>query len=97
MKYLKGAVGAKFFDYLALRKPILAFGIKNGIIDNILTETGSGKLFEMNDVDGAAKFITKYLNIWRKNHFIILEKNKKLMNYSTKKNVKTLTEIFNSI
>jgi Glycosyltransferase Family 4 len=37
-----GGIPGKLFEYLAARRPILAFGGERGVVDQILTETGAG-------------------------------------------------------
>ena len=41
----KGIVTGKFYEYLASQKPILAIGPKDGDLEKLVEETGSGQLF----------------------------------------------------
>jgi glycosyltransferase involved in cell wall biosynthesis len=49
-----GVVTGKVFEYLAARRPILAFGTRGGALDRLLTETGGGVLATSAAEAGAA-------------------------------------------
>jgi glycosyltransferase involved in cell wall biosynthesis len=95
--YIKGSIGAKLFDYLAIRKPIIAIGEKGSVADRILTETGSGKLFVYGDYQGISNFVQDKFKQWKTQNNTLLESNEELMKYSTKYNMKKLAEIFNNV
>jgi hypothetical protein len=43
--YSKSLISAKLFDYLALRRPVLAIADKGSDIEDILQHTGNGQSF----------------------------------------------------
>ena len=53
----KGIMTGKFFEYLAAKRPILAFGIKGGDMDIALEQSGGGEMFGYNDREGVAGWI----------------------------------------
>lgn len=53
----KGILTGKIFEYLALKRPILAIGPIDGDAARILTETGAGKMFDYSDMDGVSNFL----------------------------------------
>ena len=96
-EYTVGYLPVKIYDYLSLRKPILAIGEKNSIADQVLQKTESGSLFEKNELQNIADFIKKHFEQWQKDKSVLLAVNDNLMQYSTKQNVKELATIFNKL
>jgi len=92
--YTLGYITAKMFDYLALRKPILAIGKKNSIGEKVLSETNSGKLFENEDITQISDYIQGTFSRWENGESLLLPDNESLKTYSTKQNVKKLVDIF---
>ena len=61
----KCIITSKLFDYMGSRRPILAFGPVDGDASIVLNRTNAGKLFDYNDVDGAAAFIGEMFEKWK--------------------------------
>lgn len=95
--YTLSYMTAKIFDYLALRKPILAIGKKKSTVERVLKETQSGTLFENNEINEITEFLISYYTEWQKNKFLLLDENENLMKYSTQSNVEKLAGIFNKL
>ena len=57
----KGIVTGKFFEYLASGKPVLAIGPRGGDLDQLMEETGCGKLFEYQDGTGMKNMIEQVM------------------------------------
>jgi glycosyltransferase involved in cell wall biosynthesis len=95
--YGKGLITAKIFDYLALRKPILAIADKDGSLNELLDRTESGEVFTTDAVKSISIFIENYLNLWQEKSVIKLNDDKKLNPYRTGNNVKKLTQLFEKI
>jgi hypothetical protein len=92
--YANSIVGAKLYDYLALRKPILTLGDHNSISETIMCETGSGELIEYEDIDGIADFLQRQFKIWEKDGYILLDNEDRLIPYTTRYNVERLVKLF---
>jgi len=58
----KGTVTGKLFEYLACRKPILAIGLVESQMADIINETKAGKTFDFDDVSGLKSFILQVVN-----------------------------------
>ena len=92
--YDEGVITAKIFDYLSLRKPILAIGTKNSAMDHILLETESGRVFNPDEIDQISAYIKSIFTEWYKNKYMLLGENKFLKKYNVKNNVQKLVELF---
>lgn len=97
MSYAQSGVGAKTFDYLALRKPVLAIGLKDSYVEKILNRTGSGKFFLENEVPEMAEFLLNQFELWKQNGGLLLPDNPELDEFKTKFNVERLTAIFDDL
>lgn len=56
---------SKLFEYLMMKKPILAYGPVDGEASRILQETGTGKMFDYEDLSGTRAFILKQCGNWK--------------------------------
>ena len=93
--YTRDYVTAKLFDYLALRKPILALGLKGSIGEHILTETASGCLFDYGDTAGIANYIRQQYESWLLTGSLLLPDHPALERYTTRHNVIQLDKLLN--
>jgi glycosyltransferase involved in cell wall biosynthesis len=101
--YSDKSVGAKTFDYLALRKPILTListetaKPETTVSWHILNETKSGKLFDYQDLTGIAGFVQENFELWARDHYILLNNERELEKYRTESNVKNLVDLFDDV
>jgi len=95
--YSKSMIGAKTYDYLSLKKPILVLSKEGNAIEKILNETESGKCFKLDDDLKIKEFILKYYKIWTEQKFVILDNENKLEKYTAKYNVAKLVKIFDEV
>ena len=95
--YTTSYMTAKIFDYLALRKPILALGQPQSAGQDVLHQTGSGQLFAYNDIENISKYIGEIFEQWTKKHYVLLDSNKTLDKYKTIENVKKFTNLFEEV
>lgn len=55
----------KLYEYLASGRPVLALGPVHGDAARILQETGAGRMFDFDDVDGVRAFLHSHYEAWR--------------------------------
>ncbi|HAE86578.1 TPA: hypothetical protein DCG86_00990 [Candidatus Marinimicrobia bacterium] len=91
--YSDKSIGAKMYDYLAMRKPILVIGGKGGVIEYMVAGTGSGGVYSEQDVAGIADFLTRWIRVFEKEQVISLPVGESLKQYETSENVRKLSEI----
>ena len=84
----------KIFEYIRMKKPIISFSTKGGVLDKILKETLSGENFEYNDDENIKKYILKYYNEWKNadNKFVVNETE--IKRYSREYTTKLLAKVF---
>jgi hypothetical protein len=92
--YGSGYMAAKTYDYLSLRKPILALGTKGGELDTMLKDTSSGKVFGPNDIIEISNFINSIFQQWEQKKYILLGHSNQLNRYSLSSNVSKLVALF---
>jgi len=90
-------IPVKLYDYIALRKPILAIGTKGGRLEDLIDETACGKLFEKNDNREISDFIKSEFINWENKGYILLKDDKILDKYRARNNVKKLSELLNKV
>jgi glycosyltransferase involved in cell wall biosynthesis len=95
--YGAALVPVKIYDYLALRKPILAIGTRGGRLEELINETMSGNLFEKNDHHDILHFIRSEYQKWDEDKYRLLKYDRILDKYRAKENVKKLTQLFDRI
>ena len=86
----------KLFEYLMLRKSILACGPKNGAAHQVLEQTKAGQLFDYDDFEGIETFIVECFEKWENNdvHYVdqlIIEQ------YNRKQLTKKLVDIYEAL
>lgn len=97
ISYAMGGVGAKTYDYLALRKPMLAIGPRGSNIDAILQRTDSGRLFEEDEVDAMSDYIGEMFRRWEPAQSILLPDSDELNEFKTAENVARLAKLFGEL
>ena len=64
---VKGILTGKMYEYIALKRPILAIGPTDADFAKIIAETKSGTAHNFNDIDGIMYTLEKYFNLYRQN------------------------------
>lgn len=75
----KGIVTGKFFEYLASGRPVLAIGPRGGDLENLIGETGCGRLFGYDEADKMLTYLDSLTDLKADTG-----KNPKIRNYSRK-------------
>lgn len=65
--HAKGILTGKLFEYLGAGLPVVGIGPVDGDASKILTDTGAGRMFSRNDVDGLLAYLEKMYLSWCKN------------------------------
>ena len=68
---VKGILPGKMYEYMALRRPILALGPTDADYAKILRETKSGVPLGFNDVEGIKKTLTQYFGLFKEKELIV--------------------------
>ena len=97
MSYAASGIGAKTYDYLALRKPVLAIGPRPSVMQQVLEETGSGEIFRAEAVEQIAQFIERHFRQWERPGFLSLADDARLDPYRTAHNVAQLAGLFDEL
>ena len=88
----------KTFEYLRMKKPILCFSSKYGMLDKFINKTKTGQNFEYNDCDGMKKYLLYLYEKWEKGENDSIEVNEEeIKKYSRESETKHLAEVFNHV
>jgi hypothetical protein len=64
---VKGILPGKMYEYMALRRPILALGPTDADYAKILKETNSGISLNFDDIEGIKNAIQNYFQLFKEN------------------------------
>lgn len=90
-------LSSKVFEYLHTRRPIIAFGPKNGALDRLLQKTKNGKLFAYNDKKGTKAYIKKQIQYWANGNSFDDYDNSEINKYERKAITRKLVDLFEEI
>ena len=90
-----GILTGKFFEYLASKREILAFGPIDGDLAKALKESGAGSIYNFEDRDGVAAAIERLYQEHRENRLQTIESN--IEQYSRVTLTKRLAELFDRL
>ena len=85
---VQGILPGKMYEYMALKRPILAIGPTHADFAKIISETKSGKALDFNDLEGMKSVISDYFDSYKKNQLFV--KSDSFENYSRKNLAKRL-------
>jgi glycosyltransferase involved in cell wall biosynthesis len=88
---VKGILPGKMYEYLALRRPVLAIGPTDADYAKIIAETKSGTAHNFNDVEGIMNTLEEYFNLYRQNKLQI--KSDSFEKYSRRNLAKKFIEL----
>jgi glycosyltransferase involved in cell wall biosynthesis len=91
----KGILTGKFFEYLASKRPILAIGLLQSDIAEILNKTKAGKIFGFEDKEGVGEYIYAKFNDFTENKNQILDSG--IDEYSRTNLSKKLSDLLNTV
>lgn len=97
-EYKNGAgVSTKIFEYLLLRKEILAIAPLNSKANDIIKETNSGQMFDKEDEEGIFNFLVENYENWRNNTMKSNRNEKNINKYDFEELTKKLISIFEQV
>lgn len=88
----QGILTGKLFEYIGVKRRILALGPLDGDAAQILRETSAGEMFNYNDKDGIAGFLKREYEAWKQNE-LFQPLDEKINIYSRRYQAETLLEI----
>lgn len=89
-----GVINYKMYDYLAVRKPILAYGPIQGDAAKILHRANAGKMFEYENIEGSAQYLLELYNNWKTGKSDIEINDEYILNFTRRNLTKKLADIF---
>ena len=90
----KGILTNKFFEYLSVKRPILAIGPEDGDAGKIISHTQAGKIAEYSDEKKIHIIINDYFKLYLENKLEVKTKNTD--NFTRKNCTKKLAEVLDS-
>ena len=87
----KGIIPGKLFEYLATKRQIISFGLKEGDVSKILEETQAGVHFTYDEMEEVKIFIWEQYQNWRQG--ISIFRQEKIQQYSRKSLTNKLVQI----
>lgn len=74
-KNAKGILTNKFFEYLSVKRPILAIGPLDGDASKILSETDAGRIFDFQDRNALKQYLLYLFDLYSQNKLQVPGKN----------------------
>jgi len=95
--YSHAIIQSKTFDYMAMRKPILALDTPDSISMQVIEGTLSGRVIHPDDTDAVHQYLNELFGKWQKEKCLLLEDHPGLNIYRASKNVESLARIFDDV
>lgn len=86
----------KVFEYLRMKKPILCFS-SEGVLNELLSETRTGEVFEYDDYSGAEKYLVHLYEKWKLGEVGTDPDEYEIEKYSRENETKQLAQIFDNL
>lgn len=87
----------KVFEYLRMKKDILCFSSKGGVLEHIMEETNAGRNFEYDDIIGVKEYILQKYIFWKEENQHIDVNENAILKYSREYSTKLLSKIFDEL
>jgi glycosyltransferase involved in cell wall biosynthesis len=91
----KGILTNKLFEYMSVKRPVLAIGPEDGDAAEIINDTHSGAIFNANEKERLKKHLIESFNLFLNNNLEI--KSEGLEKYSIKSLTSKLVQLLNEI
>ncbi|MYL49173.1 glycosyltransferase [Halobacillus litoralis] len=93
----KGIYPGKIFEYLRLRKPMLALSPKGSVVENLVGKLDRGRNIHFDDIQEIENYIVNQFNNWKTNKTTFLNLSDDIENFERKKLTTKLSEVFNDV
>lgn len=90
-------VPGKVYEYVGVKKPIIAIAPKDSAIASLLEETGTGLVSHQSDNTYTKSIFLQYYNAWLNNTQALDFNHKAIQKYERRESAKMLAELFNRI
>ncbi|MBZ0204081.1 MAG: glycosyltransferase family 4 protein [Ignavibacteria bacterium] len=90
-------IPGKVYEYLGAHKPIICIGQKGSDVENILTETGAGKVCAHSDMNCIKSLIMEYFSAYKSGTAVKGFDPSKIDQYSRRNQAGRLAELFNKL
>ncbi len=90
-------VPGKVYEYIGVRKPILALGPKDSAIARLLKETNSGKIAHQTDIHSIGNIYLEYYTNWCNNLLLIVPNDDEINKYERRQLTKKLAELLDRV
>ena len=87
----------KLFEYLRMKKPILSFSAKGGVLDKVFQQTNSGRNFEYKDELGIREYILSIYDAWNNKTKVLRPKEEEIKKYDREYLTCQLSRVFDRI
>ena len=87
-------LSGKVFEYLMVKKPILAYGPTKGAVAQLIQETNSGKMYDYENISDSRNFINEHYHRWQNNEEYVDFNNNIINGFERKNLTKKLIKIF---
>lgn len=91
-----GVINFKMYDYLAARKPILAYGPTWGDAAQILHRARAGRMFEYDNIEEAARYLLDLYEKWKTGQSGVEIDQEYILKFTRRNLTRKLAEIFNN-
>jgi len=90
-------VPGKVYEYIGVRKPVLAIAPKNSAISSLMEETGSGKSAHQSETEKIAQIFLEYYDLWKQNQPLFTPDESKIIKFERKEAARKLAELLDGL
>lgn len=90
-------VPGKVYEYIGVRRPILAIAPQNGAIANLIRQTESGSVAHQTEIDRISEIFLEYLSAWKINNLFFKQNEELISQFERRNAAKKLAELLNEL
>ncbi|MCX6153298.1 MAG: glycosyltransferase family 4 protein [Candidatus Kapabacteria bacterium] len=88
-------VPGKVYEYVGLRKPVIAIAPPQSAIAVLMTETGCGRCAAQEDIESIAQIFKQYYQNWKNSSALIVPDDDAINRYERRTGAKSLSDLMN--